>query len=130
MLKIALAVAGFAFWLFCVVDVITTPDGRQRHLPKTVWLLIVLFFPFVGSVAWLLVGRDRTEAPLTRSQGAAPGYPEYERRGRMAAQDPSKDEDFLREVRARAEEQRAKYAAEQRRKREAEEQQKRETEEQ
>ena len=48
----------------------------------------------------------------------------------MAAQDPSKDEDFLREVRARAEEQRAKYAAEQRRKREAEEQQKRETEEQ
>ena len=43
-------------------------------------------------------------------------FPEYDRPGRMSPGDPTKDEAFLRDVRARAEEQRARYQAEQRRK--------------
>ena len=73
-------------------------------------------WPVVGSVAWLAVGRPETGPPLTRSQGAAPNFPEYQRRGRMAPEDEAKDEAFLREVRERPERQRKAFEAEKKRK--------------
>ncbi len=99
-------------WLYCVVDAIGAPAERVRNLQKPAWVVIVLLFPFVGSIAWLVAGRPETGPPLRREQGGAPGFPEYERPGRAAAVDPAKDEEFLRQVRARAEEQRRRYAAE------------------
>lgn len=100
----------FALWVYCLVDVIQTPDGAVRNLQKTIWLLIVLFFPFVGSVAWLVAGRPssapRRPAPYERP---ATGFPEYDRPGRAAALDESADEEFLKGVRARAEEQRKRH---------------------
>jgi Phospholipase_D-nuclease N-terminal len=109
-LEMFLAVVGFALWVYCLVSVISTDDGRIRHLPKVAWLLIVLFFPFVGSVAWLVAGRP-TSAPArpSRFERAAPEFPEYDRPGRAAASDPARDEEFLRKVRERAEEQRRRY---------------------
>jgi hypothetical protein len=41
-----------------LVDVITKDDSQVRYLPKLVWVFIVLFFPIVGSLVWLLVGRE------------------------------------------------------------------------
>ncbi|MFC5729223.1 MULTISPECIES: PLD nuclease N-terminal domain-containing protein [Nocardioides] len=108
-------------WLYCLVDVISARADGIRHLGKNIWLLIVLFFPFVGSLAWLIAGRPRAERPLTRAEGAAPDFPEYERRGRFAASDPEEDAEFLRKVRERAEEQRRRYEAQKRREREAQE---------
>lgn len=101
-------------WLFCLVDVITAREDSVRNLAKTWWLLIVLFFPLAGSIVWLVAGRPLAQRPMTRDQGAAPGFPEYERRGRFAPADPEKDDEFLRKVRERAEEQRARYEAERR----------------
>lgn len=109
----------FVFWLYCLIEVITTPEGSVRNLGKNIWLLIVFFFPLVGSIAWLIAGRPAADRPLTREQGAAPSFPEYERRGRFSAADPEKDEDFLRQVRERAEEQRRQYEAKKRAEREA-----------
>lgn len=120
MLRILPAVVVFVLWIYCLVDAITTPDDRVRHLPKIAWLVIVFLFPFVGSLVWLLVGRPAKEHPLTREQGAAPGFSEYERRGRFAAADPAKDEEFLRQVRERAEQQRRAYEEKKRREREGE----------
>jgi len=109
-LEIVLFVLGFALWVYCLVSVISTDDGRIRHLPKVAWLLIVLFFPFAGSVAWLIAGRPASAgARPNRYDRAAPEFPEYERPGRAAAADPTKDEEFLRHVRERAEEQRRRY---------------------
>ncbi|HEX5861436.1 MAG TPA: PLD nuclease N-terminal domain-containing protein [Nocardioides sp.] len=109
-LQLILAVAGFALWVYCLVSVISTTEDRVRHLPKVAWILIVLFFPFIGSVAWLVAGRPRSKAaPRTRHVRAAPEFPEYDRPGRAAASDPARDEDFLRKVRERAEEQRRRY---------------------
>src|SRR5689334_21359774 len=62
----------FALWLFCVIDVICARQDGIRHLGKNTWLLIVLFFPLVGSIAWLVAGRSQSDRPLTREQGAAP----------------------------------------------------------
>jgi hypothetical protein len=110
-LELLFAVAGFALWVYCLVSVISTDDGRIRHLPKVAWLLIVLFFPFVGSIAWLVAGRPETAgaAPPGRYERSVPEYPEYDRPGRAAAVDPAADEEFLRKVRERAEEQRRRY---------------------
>lgn len=104
----AIGILMFALWIFCVFDVITTDESDCRHLPKMVWLLIVLFIPTVGSIAWLVVGRARGAQPRVRSQGSVPSrrFPEYERPGRHIAANPDDDEEFLRRCRARAEEQR------------------------
>lgn len=104
----------FLLWLYCLVDAISAREDSVRNLGKTWWILIVLFFPFAGSLAWLFAGRPKTERPLTRAEGGAPGFPEYGRQGRFAAADPVADEDFLRKVRERAEEQRLRYEREQR----------------
>jgi hypothetical protein len=44
-------------WLYCIYDVITTDDAVIRHLPKIVWLLIVIVLADIGSILWLALGR-------------------------------------------------------------------------
>jgi len=44
-------------WIYCIIDVITTEESTVRHLPKTLWLLIVFFLPDIGSIVWLVAGR-------------------------------------------------------------------------
>ena len=114
--------------IYCLVEAITSKDDEVRHLPKIGWMLLILFFPVVGSVAWLAAGRPVTPR---RSPGerAVPQFPEYDRPGRAAATDGTSDEEFLAQVRRRAEEQRRRYQAEQRRKREQEEAERRERQE-
>ena len=95
--------------IYCIVEAISARDDEVRNLSKVWWILLVLFFPFVGSIAWLVAGRPqrpaRRHGPHERSAGA---FPEYDRPGRFAAADPAADEAFLKKVRERAEEQRRK----------------------
>lgn len=46
-----------ALWVFSIFDVISTDEVRIRNVSKLVWLLIVIFVPTIGSIAWLLLGR-------------------------------------------------------------------------
>lgn len=46
-----------SLWVYCVLDVIATKEPLIRNLPKTAWLLLVLFFGPIGSIAWLALGR-------------------------------------------------------------------------
>ncbi|SES23608.1 Phospholipase_D-nuclease N-terminal [Lentzea albida] len=96
--------------IFAVVDVITTDDGSVRNLPKVLWLLLVLLFPLVGSIAWLVAGRPvgTGRARFAAQERGAPAYPEYDRPGRFAATNADDDQEFLRRCRERAEEQRRK----------------------
>lgn len=115
-------VVGLAFlalWIFCIVDVITTPEDRVRNLPKLVWLLLVVLLVDAGSIAWLVAGRSwgaSNGAPARRLDGASfrspwgpprearPSAPSAPRATR--ATNPDDDEEFLATLRARAEEQR------------------------
>ena len=108
--------------IFCVIDVIQSREDEVRNLPKIAWLLLILFFPLIGSIAWLAAGRPQ-RGPARRSayEREAREFPEYDRPGRAAGLTPESDEDFLRRVRERAEEQRRK-AAEEKKRREQEEQ--------
>jgi phospholipase D-like protein len=106
----AFALATLGLWLFCLVEVVQSPESNVRNLPKVTWLLIVLFFPLVGSAAWLAAGRpDRAPRAPGPQERSVPAYPEYDRPGRAAATDPAKDEEFLRQIRERAEQQRREY---------------------
>lgn len=87
----------FGLWIFCLIDVITTPGEQCRNLPKLVWLIMVVLLVDIGSVLWLVAGRNW--AP--RAAADAPGRPQQRR-----PLNPDDDEEFLAGLRARAEEQR------------------------
>jgi hypothetical protein len=90
-------------WIGALIDVICCDEHRVRHLPKPLWLLLVLLVPLIGSVLWLLIGR-----PLPSGWSTPPrsSFPEYDRPGRHIAQRPDSDEEFLRRCRERADQQR------------------------
>lgn len=57
---VGLALLGL--WLFAIFDVIATDSSLCRNLPKGLWLILVLFVPDVGAIAWLLLGRPERAA--------------------------------------------------------------------
>ena len=108
-----LSLAMLALLVFCLADAITRDDAEVRHLPKLLWIFIILLMPLVGSILWFAIGR-----PPSRWRGQArPQFrrSEHDRPGprlsaaearRDAARDPASEEEFLRKCRERAEEQR------------------------
>lgn len=76
----------FALWLYCIFDVIAADNVLVRNLPKGLWLVLVIFLPTIGSIAWLTLGRplyaswrpgDTRSRPVPRSLGPEdrPGFP-------------------------------------------------------
>ncbi|MEU5895879.1 MULTISPECIES: PLD nuclease N-terminal domain-containing protein [Streptomyces] len=59
-----------AVWIYAFIDVLNTPEKEVRHLPKVVWVIIVLLFGEVllGPVAWFVTGKKR-QAPGTSGGG-------------------------------------------------------------
>ena len=99
-----------------IIDVAKADESEVRTLPKPLWLIIVLLAPFIGAIGWFFAGRpDSVDwgGQRPRSDNA---FPEYERLGRQLPANPSADDEFLRQCRERAEQQRQKYREEQRRK--------------
>lgn len=103
---------GAVLWLYCLIEAISSQEGEVRNLPKLGWVVIVLLFPFVGSIAWLVAGRPQRARPRAHER-PAPSFPEYDRPGRAAGTNDESDEEFLRRCRERAEEQRRQYKARQ-----------------
>ena len=118
---LGLGIIFFAVWVYCLLEVIMTDESRIRNLSKATWIMIVLFTFEVGAVAWLVAGRPTAPTrglPYKGNTGRpVPRYPEYDRPGRFSATNPDDDEEFLRQVRQRAEQQ-TRAAREQRAERE------------
>jgi hypothetical protein len=64
------ALTVLALWIYCVFDAIATDETLMRNLPKLAWILIVIFVPTIGSIAWLILGRPE-------NAGFAPGGGSY-----------------------------------------------------
>jgi Phospholipase_D-nuclease N-terminal len=79
--------------IFCLIECLQSDEYAIRNLPKVGWVLLILFFPIVGPVAWLVAGRPPRE-PAARH---APGFPEYQR-SRRASTAPDDDPQFLQEL--------------------------------
>jgi hypothetical protein len=48
----------FLLVLVALIDIITRSDDQVKHLPKLVWVLLVVFLPVLGSILWFAVGRE------------------------------------------------------------------------
>ncbi len=55
----------FLLLLGALIDIITRQDGQVQHLPKLVWIMIVILLPVIGSILWFAVGREYA-APIAR----------------------------------------------------------------
>ena len=108
-----------ALALFAVIDCLSRDDDEIRGLPKVLWVLVILLFPLLGSLAWFIAGRPRGAGLPGRGgsggpaagPGAGPGERRFGRStggstgGRVVA--PDDDPEFLR----RLDEQRRKRRA-------------------
>jgi hypothetical protein len=86
-LQIALAAAA-------LISCLSTEEDDIAALPRIAWILIILFFPLIGSIAWFVAGRTKTKPRTTWRTGA--GFPEKDR-----PRAPDDDPDFLRSLRDR-----------------------------
>ena len=116
----ALGIALTLFWVYTVLEVITTDESRIRNLPKLTWVFIVILLFDIGALAWWVAGRPQGAARSLPYKGNNGIPPEYDRPGRATAYNPDDDEAFLAQLRARAEEQRKKAAEQARRLRQQE----------
>ncbi|MFF3402576.1 PLD nuclease N-terminal domain-containing protein [Streptomyces sp. NPDC002659] len=83
-----------ALWIYAFIDCLNTPEQEVKHLPKVVWVIIVLLFGevLIGPIAWLAAGRDRkaTAGGSTRS--------EWHRNHRTEFVAPDDNPDFLKSL--------------------------------
>ncbi|MFB9721339.1 PLD nuclease N-terminal domain-containing protein [Planobispora longispora] len=95
-MSVLLGLALLAFWLYCLFDVITTPDEQARNLPKILWVLIVVLLFSVGALFWLLLGRPLgPRAPRTIFRDDSGPQP---RPRPQAPKGPDDDPDFLKDL--------------------------------
>ncbi|WP_214409936.1 PLDc N-terminal domain-containing protein [Sphaerisporangium fuscum] len=91
--SVLLGLALLAFWLYCLFDVITTPEEDVRNLPKLLWVLIVVLLADLGGLLWLLLGRPLGEQAIRRRQMGRAGHPRP-----SVPRGPDDDPDFLRDL--------------------------------
>lgn len=83
--------------VLALISCLSAEEGEIRGLPRLVWVLIILFFPLVGSIAWFLAGRPVDPARRSGTWRPGGGFPERERPRQVA---PDDDPEFLRSLRA------------------------------
>ncbi|MER5734466.1 MULTISPECIES: PLD nuclease N-terminal domain-containing protein [unclassified Streptomyces] len=59
MLRALMFILPLALLIYAFIDCLNTPEDEVKHLPKVVWVLVILLFPLVGSVGWLVAGKER-----------------------------------------------------------------------
>lgn len=77
-----------ALTVVALIDIITRDDTQVKHMPKLVWILLVVFLPLIGGILWFAVGREYPEggirlgrerpakpSPREASAPAAPVHP-------------------------------------------------------
>ncbi len=103
--KALLVIAVLVLTIYAFFDVIATPKGTARKMPRWLWGILV-FVPVVGPILWLLLGKPRRRMPPRRG----PVRP-------VSA--PDDDPDFLRDLNRRPEDALEEWEREYRRKRRA-----------
>ena len=62
MLRVLMFLVPLALSVYAFIDCISTKDDEIRHMPKPLWAILVLLFPLVGSISWLIAGKRRSPA--------------------------------------------------------------------
>ena len=53
----AFSLACFAFWLWMLIHAIT--NKGIADMEKIVWVIVIIFLPFVGSLIYFFIGRPK-----------------------------------------------------------------------
>lgn len=53
------AIITLALMIFSIIDCSRTAESNIRSLPKWAWLIIIIFVPAIGSIAWIIAGRPK-----------------------------------------------------------------------
>lgn len=59
--------------IYALIDCATTKKEDAKHLPKVAWIVLIVLFPLLGSLGWLLAGRNRRRAGAGGSRGGGGG---------------------------------------------------------
>ncbi|MFI7433144.1 PLDc N-terminal domain-containing protein [Micromonospora haikouensis] len=86
-LYVLLFLVQIALAVLALISCLSAEEGAIRGLPRLAWVLIILFFPLVGSIAWFLAGRQRP--------AAGPGAPRSAPGGPRRPLAPDDDPEFL-----------------------------------
>ncbi|SOD66538.1 Phospholipase_D-nuclease N-terminal [Streptomyces zhaozhouensis] len=70
MLRVLMFLVPLALAIYALVDCISTKDEEVRHLPKLVWLALIVLAWVIGPLAWILIGRRRGEGGPRRRGNA------------------------------------------------------------
>lgn len=93
MLRVLMVVVPLVLGIYALVDLIQTDEEQIKGLPKVIWVFVILLFPLLGSLGWLLAGRP---TPLI---GGPPGSrPRIRPRRPQRPKGPDDDPDFLKGI--------------------------------
>ncbi|MEV4808332.1 PLD nuclease N-terminal domain-containing protein [Micromonospora avicenniae] len=92
-----LFVAQIILAVCALISCLSAEEGQIRALPRVAWVLIILFFPLVGSIAWFLAGREKVPGP--GAGGPTRWTPARERPRQLA---PDDDPEFLKSIAERS----------------------------
>ena len=84
MLRVLLVVGLIALSLFAFIQCAQTEQEQIQRLPKWAWLIIIVIFQTLGSIAYLIWGRPRNPGKGRGGKGRIIG--------------PDDDPDFLRKL--------------------------------
>ncbi|MEU0576137.1 PLD nuclease N-terminal domain-containing protein [Streptomyces griseoincarnatus] len=91
MLRVLMFLVPLALSVYAFIDCISTKDEDIRHMPKPLWAILVLLFPLVGSISWLIAGKKRRPAGAGGSAWGGGG-------GRQQWVAPDDNPDFLKSL--------------------------------
>ena len=66
------AIITLALMIFSIIDCSRTSESNIRSLPKWAWLVIIIFVPAIGSIAWIIAGRPKGNGRGRRKRKIVP----------------------------------------------------------
>lgn len=100
---LALFLLGLVFAVLALISCLSAEDGQVRALPRLLWVVLILVFPLLGSLAYYFAGRPLRPAPASGTSGWGGvgggrhrGWAAGETRPRPMA--PDDDPEFLRRI--------------------------------
>ncbi len=81
--------------VLALISCLSAEEDEIRALPRLVWVLIILFFPLIGSIAWFLAGKPARDSAPGSGWRVGGGFPEHKRSRPVA---PDDDPEFLKSL--------------------------------
>jgi len=96
MSRVLLTLLAVGLAVYALSDCATSDEEDRSGIPKGLWIVMIIFLPFVGPLAWILVSRSQRSRRATAGGAPTPGRGRPAGRRRPAAPvAPDDDPDFL-----------------------------------